>query len=166
MPVQRAKVQVKRGFGFGIIIDLALGHGQRTAGQKIGADRSGVDHRGMDAELRHFRGQRFGQPGQRELACRVAAPARVSPLIADDGRDIDDVPMTLRPKRCKRVAQHGHRREKIHLEVLADFFIGQCFDGALLRIAGVVDDHIDAAERPHGLRDRLFYASIVGQIHF
>ena len=62
-----------------VIVDVLRGARQRGFVEEVGAEEAGLDHGDLDAERRHFAGQRLADAFDRELGRAVDAPAGISP---------------------------------------------------------------------------------------
>ncbi|CUK19794.1 Uncharacterised protein [Achromobacter sp. 2789STDY5608615] len=128
--------------------------------------RARVDQRHPHAVRRGFQRQRLGQAADRELGGAVGAPAGAAAIETEDRRDIEYVPRALGAQARHHRAHHVQHAEHVDIEAAAQGVVGQRFQRPGQAVAGVVDHHVDAAERGNGGVDRAAHVAFIGQIHF
>ncbi len=122
-----------------------LRHG---AAGPIGAERARLHHGDLDAERRHLLRQGIREALHGVFGGRVIARAREAAEARHRG-DVDDVAAPLPAHHGQHGARHGEEAEDVGLELGADLLRHALLDGGQVAVAGVVHQHVDAAERPH-----------------
>jgi hypothetical protein len=112
----------------------------------VRAHPAGLHDRDADAQrpdlLREHLGKTSDGPLRglvRRDPLRRAAPA--------DRRDLDDVAGALLAEEWKRGARDVHDAEEVRLDLRAEIVLRDVFDRADVRVARVVDDDVEVAER-------------------
>ena len=115
-----------------------------VAEEQIGRDRAGCDDVHRDAALTQFLGEDMGHGLHRALGGRVGAIGRL--VQADDARrEADDAPAIAHASR--RFPKAIERALEIDGDVLIEEGVLGLHDRLKLHDPGVVDEHVDAAER-------------------
>ncbi len=146
-----------------IVGDLLRRAHHRLIVEEVGAEEAGLDHRDADAERRDFGGQRLADAFDRELGRTVDAPARIADITADR-REVDDMAGAL----AAHVRQHGagdvQQAEHVGAVDAQRLFGARLLDAAEQTVAGVVDQHVDPAERLHSDAGRFMRLRLIGDV--
>ena len=140
------------GGALGVVVDRQLGVGGGIVGEQLCAEEAGFDDRGVDAERLDLEAQRLHPPLDAELGGGVGG---AEGLAGDAGgrADRDDRARTLPAHHGQHRACHVHRPDQIGGQLPLDLLGRQLLEEAGIEVAGVVDEHVDAAEalerRPH-----------------
>ena len=127
-----------------VSLDRVFRHLERAAGP-VGPERAGLDDQHLDPERSDLLGQRLGQALDREFCGVVVADAGKADEAALR-RDIDDRARLLSPHQRQHGAGDRGEAEHVGLEHGADVLVFALFDRRQITVAGVVDEHVDAAE--------------------
>lgn len=106
-----------------------------------------------DAEGGHLLGQGLGGPLQGGFGGGVISVAQGTPHPADGGDVADPSPAPL-PHTGKGGPDEVHGPEEVDCKELCHLMGLALFDGSPVAVAGVVHQHVDAAEGALGLRHR------------
>ena len=137
-----------------------MAHG---AARPIGAEAARLDDRHLDAEMLHFLGERFRNAFERELAAVVGGNAGEGHEPAHRA-DVEDVAGAAAAQIGQGRLHHGDGAEDVHLELLTEIIECRFFKRTLETIAGIVDEHFDAAELFFGFFDAAMDRGLVGDV--
>ena len=112
----------------------------------LGVDRARLDQLHRDAGAVQVDGHRLAPAAQRELACAVGGFVD-DPEPAADARHVDDHARPARQHPRQQGQRQPHRGEEVDPHDVLDLVRIQLGDRPPLRDRGVVDQHVDAAER-------------------
>ncbi len=129
----------------GVVVDRRRRLVHRPLGP-VGAEGAGLDRGHLDAERRDLLGQRLGQRLERELRRGVVGVGRVGDEPGHRG-DVDDVPAALRAHPGQHRLERVDDAEVVGVEERAHLGVVALLDRRQVAVAGVVDQHVDAAER-------------------
>ena len=111
----------------------------------VGPDAPGLQHRHLDAKRRHLLRHHRREPADRPLGALVGAePGNADP--AADGRDLEDVAGPLLPEDGHGRLGDVHDAHEVGVDLLAEVGRFHVLERGCVGVAGVVDDHVDAAE--------------------
>ena len=125
----------------------------------FGGDAAGLDDDDVDAERRDLDSQAVAEHLEGELRA-VIPPAERGVELASHGGDVHDRPGAMRAHVRQRQLGEPDRAEHVDLELAAALVDLDVFQCAVRAVAGVVDQHVDAA----GLLDDARYAVLHGLV--
>ena len=130
--------------GLGVVRDRLGRLGQRPAGE-VRPEPAGLDDHRRDAQRRDLLAERQRQRLDRGLDRRVVAGALGRDPRADRG-EVDDRAGAPRAHAGQHRLDRADGAEDVGVEELADGVVLALLDGGAVAVAGVVDQHVDAAE--------------------
>jgi hypothetical protein len=142
--------QARRG---GVVADRGRGLLERAAGE-VGAEGSRLDDDDLDSQGSGLQAQRVRDPLDGELGRGVVAGSRRGGAAADRG-DVDDRPATPVPHAGQHLFGQVHQAEEVRREQLGDVGRVGFLNRGAVAVAGIVDQHVHAAEPLSRLAGRL-----------
>ncbi len=149
--------------GVGVVLDSRRRDPEGGGAAEVGAEGAGRDHGDADAERRHLLGQRIRHRLDAELDHVVVADARVGDEPADRA-DVDDMPAPACPHPGQHRLDQLQRSEQVGVEQGMDVLVLAFLDRGQIAVAGVVDEHVHAAEAGLGRRDRRRDLARIGHV--
>src|SRR3989475_6712001 len=130
---------------------------------RLGADEAGHDAVREDAVLREGVGQALREVDERRLGGGVGREERVG-LAADARGDVDDAPAALRAHERHAGERETDGAHEVEREARLPVGLGELEEPPGRAPAGVVDQHVDAAEARHGPLDDELPAGLGGDV--
>ena len=128
-----------------------------------GADHAGAEGVDADAVRGEFQGEGLGDADYRELGAAVGGHARGAAL-AGDGCRVHDGGIVGGAQCAQGGAGHQEDALGVHGEDLVPLRFAELLDWAAVHHAGVVDQHVQAAEGVHGRLHRCRARFRVGDV--
>ena len=152
-----------RELSHGLLVGLAdLGDRHRRAGP-VGAHRTGFDHGDPDAQRCDLLGEPGGESDDGPLRALIGAQARRCEAAGERG-DLEDVPGSPLAQSGQHGFGHVDDAEEVGVDLSAEVFEGDVFDGGDIGVAGVVDHDVVAPERIEALLHRAVDLLGVGDV--
>src|SRR5258705_336128 len=147
----------RRGIG-GIVRENGLG-----GSREVRAEASGLDDRDLDPERPDLFGEHLREALDTPLGRRVrAATDRAD--ASSHGRELEDPARSLTSHHRESRLGQVHDTKEIRLKLGAEVLHGRVLDRGKVPIAGVVDQHIEAAEHVNGQLDGRDRCTLIGYI--
>src|SRR6266511_582347 len=147
-----------------LLIVLAHWQDPRRRTGPVGSEPTRLDDGHLDPQRLHLGVEHLGEALDAELGGLVGSQPRSAADPPADGRELDEMAGALRVQDRQGGLGDVDDAEEVGLDLRAEVVVGVVLDGCGVRVAGVVDHHVQSSERVDGGLDGRTRGRWVGDV--